>query len=234
MYTILIIGIKVPGFHRWSGAPEEVNFLKYPHRHMFSIRVTLLPNHDDRDYEFFMEQSNLRAILDSLYIRNDKGYEFQGRSCEMIAKDLLNTCLVYDSVEVGEDDENYALVFRRDLDGVCKCHERQEATHIGLGGYRERGQAYPSDVAVPAPGGYRPDQGWGNTSVPPPPPFLKGQAKDNSGQVRMEEPDAYHPSLKHRAPRLDDVCREEDTCCGRHTGHGAIIGFGPIEDKERY
>ena len=42
------------GIHKYPDAPEGVEFLKYPHRHMFKFRVAIQVFHDDRELEFIL------------------------------------------------------------------------------------------------------------------------------------------------------------------------------------
>jgi len=115
MKTHIWVTHKVPGFHQWMGAPASVSFLKDAHRHEFHIRMTVNVNHQDREVEFFTLQSELRIHLNSTYPKNEHGYNFYNRSCEMIASDILSefkergyniVC-----VEVSEDNENGAIVY---------------------------------------------------------------------------------------------------------------------------
>lgn len=86
---------------------ESVNFLGYPHRHIFHFRVELEVFHDDRDVEFIMfkrdlEQQYSAGILD-----------LNHKSCEMISDDLA--AYIKDKypgrdlqITVSEDGENGA------------------------------------------------------------------------------------------------------------------------------
>jgi hypothetical protein len=93
------------GIHNYPMAPEGVEFLKYPHRHIFHFRVELEVFHDDRDVEFILFKRELEAMF------NQKGMQFDFKSCEMLADDIAkyvkehypNRDLV---VEVSEDGEN--------------------------------------------------------------------------------------------------------------------------------
>ena len=42
------------GIHKYPDAPKEVEFLKYPHRHIFKFKVAIEVFHGDRDIEFFI------------------------------------------------------------------------------------------------------------------------------------------------------------------------------------
>jgi hypothetical protein len=93
------------GIHKYPDAPEGVEFLKYPHRHMFHFRVELEVFHDDRDVEFIL----LKRELEALYAEGTLQLDY--KSCEMMADDLYTYINVnYPErdivIEVSEDGEN--------------------------------------------------------------------------------------------------------------------------------
>lgn len=75
------------GVHRYPAAltdPElaDVNFLGYPHRHIFWFDVAIDVFHDDRDIEFIL----FKRWIESLY--DEKTIQLDHKSCEMICDDL--------------------------------------------------------------------------------------------------------------------------------------------------
>lgn len=93
------------GIHKYPEAPEGVEFLKYPHRHMFHFRVEMEVFHDDRDVEFIL----LKRELEALYSEGTLQLDF--KSCEMMADDLYEYLEdKYEGrdivIEVSEDLEN--------------------------------------------------------------------------------------------------------------------------------
>lgn len=113
MKTYVIVRLQIEGLHNWPAAKEvfpEVGFLSDPHRHMFHIEAKKEVFHDDRDVEFIMFKRDLEKYLINRY---HDGLlclcNFENRSCEMIAKELLEqfNCK---SVTVWEDLENGAIV----------------------------------------------------------------------------------------------------------------------------
>lgn len=111
MKTRLVINLQVEGLHYWKDAKTklpEVGFLSHPHRHIFHIQLTMEVNDLDREIEFINFKHN---VLD--YISNKWSEfgicDFKGMSCEMIAKDLLETFQAK-KVSVMEDGENGAEV----------------------------------------------------------------------------------------------------------------------------
>jgi hypothetical protein len=103
---------KIEGMHCYEGAPAEVAFLKQPHRHMFYINTQIEVFHDDRELEFIMVQHRIQKELEQSYDLPNLGT----RSCEMIARNLLDTLQEWYGIDrdiwvsVYEDNENGATV----------------------------------------------------------------------------------------------------------------------------
>ena len=91
-------------FHRWKDAPQDVEFLRDYHRHLFHVKVGVLVNHGDREIEFFQFKRRLEDIIENTWAGKRLN-----ESCEMIAEDLLNF-LDASFVTVSEDGENGATV----------------------------------------------------------------------------------------------------------------------------
>ena len=81
-YKRIWITFKKEGIHKYPDAPEEVEFLRYPHRHIFHFRVEIEVFHDDRDIEFIMFKRELESLYD------EKTLQLDYKSCEMISDDL--------------------------------------------------------------------------------------------------------------------------------------------------
>lgn len=95
--------------HQYPDAPDDVRFLRSPHRHRFHIRAEMGVHHDDRELEFLLVQREVDALLDAL------GHNFGTRSCEQVAGYLLDGLRAaygdrFYQVEVSEDGENGAIV----------------------------------------------------------------------------------------------------------------------------
>mgnify|MGYP006220280153 CR=1 FL=1 len=93
------------GIHKYPDAPDGVEFLKYPHRHIFHFRVELEVFHDGRDVEFIL----LKRELEGLY--NKGTLQLDYKSCEMMADDLFEYIAREFPdrdviIEVSEDGEN--------------------------------------------------------------------------------------------------------------------------------
>jgi hypothetical protein len=101
------------GIHKYPAALtdpklKDVEFLGYPHRHMFHFRVRVSVTHNDRDIEFIL----FKRELENLY-QGTLNIDFQ--SCEMLAEDLTRYITLHypdREVEVGvsEDGENGAII----------------------------------------------------------------------------------------------------------------------------
>lgn len=102
MNKSIVIRTQFGAFHCWPEAPEEVSFLRNPHRHVFFIVVKWGVNHNDRDKEFLM----LKKQVDN-FIYNSFGKGNLGRmSCEDIADKIHDAFPDSSFVSVFEDNEN--------------------------------------------------------------------------------------------------------------------------------
>jgi len=104
------------GIHKYPAAltdPQlaDVQFLGYPHRHMFHFRVWIDVFHNDRDLEFIQ----FKRWCESLYNSDNSVLSLDHKSCEMMADDLyIQIASRYPGrvvhIEVAEDGENGALI----------------------------------------------------------------------------------------------------------------------------
>jgi hypothetical protein len=104
------------GIHKYPAALEDPNladvqFLGYPHRHMFHFRVWIDVFHNDRDLEFIQ----FKRWCESLYSGQGSVLSLDHNSCEMMADDLyIQIAGRYPGrvvhIEVAEDGENGALI----------------------------------------------------------------------------------------------------------------------------
>lgn len=107
------------GVHKYPAALtdprlRDVEFLGYPHRHMFHFRVRVAVNHNDRDIEFIL----FKRELETLY--NNSLFQLDYKSCEMIAEELIeyikkNYPNRVIEVGVSEDGENGAILIFQPL-----------------------------------------------------------------------------------------------------------------------
>ena len=104
------------GIHKYPAAltePElaDVQFLGYPHRHLFRFRVWIDVFHNDRDLEFIQ----FKRWCESLYNGHGAVLSLDSKSCEIMADDLyIQIAQRYPGrvvhIEVSEDGENGALI----------------------------------------------------------------------------------------------------------------------------
>ena len=104
------------GIHKYPAALTDpaladVEFLGYPHRHIFHFRVWIDVFHNDRDLEFIQ----FKRWCESLYSSDNSVLSLDHKSCEMIADDLyIQIAQRYPGrvvhIEVAEDGENGALI----------------------------------------------------------------------------------------------------------------------------
>jgi len=96
------------GFHCWPDAPDEVEFLRTRHRHMFHVELHVPVTHADRDVEFILLKRALEAELASWGAEQGVG------SCEMMAKRIIRWAVEHTGqmgtyfCDVTEDGENGA------------------------------------------------------------------------------------------------------------------------------
>jgi len=111
MQTNIIVKLAIDGLHSWPDARQifpEVGFLSDDHRHMFHITLKKKVTHSDRDIEFIMFKRDVMDYLNMRYYRSDyRSHYFGAKSCEMIARELLEK-FECEYVSVFEDDENGA------------------------------------------------------------------------------------------------------------------------------
>ena len=104
------------GIHKYPAALTDpaladVQFLGYPHRHIFHFRVWIDVFHNDRDLEFIQ----FKRWCESLYSGHGAVLSLDHKSCEMMADDLyIQIAGRYPNravwIEVSEDGENGALI----------------------------------------------------------------------------------------------------------------------------
>lgn len=107
---MIFVTFQKEGIHKYPGAKdlEGVEFLQFPHRHMFHFKVIIEVFHNDRDIEFIL----FKRELEELY--NEKTLQLDNKSCEMMSDDLYNYITkVYPNrnitIEVSEDGENGSI-----------------------------------------------------------------------------------------------------------------------------
>ena len=120
MKKFIKVSFQKEGIHKYLGAKDlpGVEFLQYPHRHIFHFYVTLEVMHDNREVEFILFKRELEGLYtDRMATKVDAEGTLQldYQSCEMMAESLINYIEEYypnraTQVEVYEDNENGAIV----------------------------------------------------------------------------------------------------------------------------
>ena len=110
------VTFQMEGIHKYPAALTDpaladVQFLGYPHRHIFHFRVWIDVFHNDRDLEFIQ----FKRWCESLYSGHGAVLSLDHKSCEMMADDLyIQIASRYPGrvvhIEVSEDGENGALI----------------------------------------------------------------------------------------------------------------------------
>jgi hypothetical protein len=115
MKTAISVKLQIEGLHNWPEARAhfpEVGFLAEMHRHIFHIKAVKLVSHDDRDVEIILFKREIIDYIDrNCFSLKTNCIDFGPRSCEMIAKDLVEA-FDLESCEVLEDNENGAIVWK--------------------------------------------------------------------------------------------------------------------------
>jgi len=109
------------GIHQYPGAPEGVEFLAYPHRHIFHFKVEIDVFHDDREIEFIL----FKREMEDLYYKGTM--QADHKSCEMMADELSE--YIYTKypgrtfvITVSEDGENGAICTYPAVDNIIGVH----------------------------------------------------------------------------------------------------------------
>lgn len=113
-HSFVSVRVQFEGLHRWPDAPEQVAFLKNPHRHIFIITAIKQVFHNDRDVEFFMLRSKIKIFITAEYGEGNPSkmlFDLGAKSCEMMAFEILKEFDLYEC-SVSEDGENTGIVRR--------------------------------------------------------------------------------------------------------------------------
>lgn len=111
--------VSFEGIHYWPDAPNEVKFLKYPHRHIFNIKASVEVSQNNREIEFIMLGHRLKELFKGLATDDPNGVWNMGTtSCEDVAEIVMSYIRyklglsdeIYISVQVDEDGENGCIV----------------------------------------------------------------------------------------------------------------------------
>lgn len=99
----------IEGYHFYPDPPKEVEFLKYPHRHIFDIRCQFEVADSNREIEIFIQQSGVFMTISRHF---GSPADFGSMSCEMICEWILKQFDECVEVQVLEDGYGGAIVQR--------------------------------------------------------------------------------------------------------------------------
>ena len=112
------VSFQKEGIHRYPAAKDlpGVEFLQYPHRHIFHFRVWINVLHNDRDIEFIQFKRWLERLYSESTADNDEVLILNHRSCEMISDELYDKISAkypgrFVEIEVAEDGENGCSIY---------------------------------------------------------------------------------------------------------------------------
>ena len=110
MKTFVKIKTQFEGIHCWINAPEEVYYLRTPHRHDFYVTCEIEVYHNDRELEFFTILHKLETFIS----KNIKDLPLT-TSCEEYASFIFSFLREeygdrQMSVEVSEDMKSSSIV----------------------------------------------------------------------------------------------------------------------------
>jgi hypothetical protein len=103
MKTFIFIQTQFEAIHRWSNAPDEVSFLRNPHRHVFHVRMRFNSTYD-REIEFILMKRNLLDYVTKAFHLKDLGEMSCEKICECLKIAYPTSCYI----SVSEDGENGA------------------------------------------------------------------------------------------------------------------------------
>lgn len=142
MERTIVVRTQYEGIHCWPEAPDEVMFLRSPHRHIFNVEVEVEVHSDDRDIEFIMLKHRINHWLSIQF--DDDGVWHMGRlSCEQVAEMVID--LVQEKLKdterkitcyVDEDGENGARVVYNP--NQCDCTRCNDKIHVELAHISEK------------------------------------------------------------------------------------------------
>lgn len=101
--------VRFEGIHSWDNCHlPEVDFLKYPHRHIFTVMAKKEVTHLDRDVEFIKLGREILNYINSTYepcSDKNSALNLESTSCEALSVRLLEKFNLSEC-EVWEDEEN--------------------------------------------------------------------------------------------------------------------------------
>ena len=128
---MIAVTFQKPGVHQYPAAPDDVQYLRAPHRHLFKFKVKIQVWHDDREIEFHQ----FLNWVEGLY-SGEQSLSLNNSSCEMISDSLA--AIIQSrypdrllQIEVWEDGEcgsvsSYSAMVDRDQEGESESEKPGE------------------------------------------------------------------------------------------------------------
>ena len=128
---MIAVTFQKPGVHQYPAAPDDVQYLRAPHRHLFKFKVKIQVWHDDREIEFHQ----FLNWVEGLY-SGEQSLSLNNSSCEMISDSLA--AIIQSrypdrllQIEVWEDGEcgsvsSYSAMVDRDQEGESESERPTE------------------------------------------------------------------------------------------------------------
>ena len=128
---MIAVTFQKPGVHQYPAAPDDVQYLRAPHRHLFKFKVKIQVWHDDRENEFHQ----FLNWVEGLY-SGEQSLSLNNSSCEMISDSLA--AIIQSrypdrllQIEVWEDGEcgsvsSYSAMVDRDQEGESESEKPME------------------------------------------------------------------------------------------------------------
>jgi 6-pyruvoyl-tetrahydropterin synthase len=111
----IFINTTFEGLHFWPNAPDSVEYLRYPHRHVFHVNVEIAVKHDERDVEFITFKDEVNKWLYRNLDCRGPNVSVVTYSCESMARLLWEHLAAQRysviSITVSEDGENGARLY---------------------------------------------------------------------------------------------------------------------------
>ena len=128
---MIAVTFQKPGVHQYPAAPDDVQYLRAPHHHLFKFKVKIQVWHDDREIEFHQ----FLNWVEGLY-SGEQSLSLNNSSCEMISDSLA--AIIQSrypdrllQIEVWEDGEcgsvsSYSAMVDRDQEGESESEKPME------------------------------------------------------------------------------------------------------------
>ena len=104
MKTFIIVRTQFTALHNYPDCPiDSVYYLKYPHRHIFYVKLKVeVRNSVDRDIEFIDFKNKVDKFISTTF----DGKDLKDTSCEKMCVIMIEKFQNISLIEISEDNEN--------------------------------------------------------------------------------------------------------------------------------